>query len=126
LVYAVACEIFGAALVPQSRIEAEDWSLSGVVVIDGVTAGVVLTRDEWISDLWILEPHRGLGLGRALLSQGEMEIAARGYRAFRLRVAQSNTSAVLFYEHMGWRMERAFPHESLPITMLEMTKAASS
>jgi len=84
--------------------------------------GMVLTSHEWISDLWVLRRARGQGIGRRLLAQGESEIADRGYRTFRLRVVKSNTAAIGFYQGNGWRVQREFSHESLPIMMLEMGK----
>lgn len=43
---------------------------------------------------------------------------------FRLRVVKSNTMAINFYLQRGWRIEREFPNERLPITMLEMVKSS--
>jgi ribosomal protein S18 acetylase RimI-like enzyme len=84
---------------------------------------MVLTHEEWVSDLWVLREHRNRGVGRQLLFDGEAEIAGRGHATFRLRVVKSNVRAVRFYDRLGWRVAREFPHETLPIDMLEMSKA---
>jgi len=83
---------------------------------------MVLTHEEWISDLWVLAEHRSRGVGRQLLLHGEAEIAARGYQRYWLRIVKSNVRARSFYNRLGWRFEREFPHETLPVRMLEMSK----
>ena len=126
MVLAIALEPFGSELIPQNRISEEDWSRSWLAICDGDMAGVVLTNGEWIGDLWIRREYRNHGIGKALLLRGESEIVARGHRNFRLRVVKSNTKAVDFYRHLGWHIEREFPHETMPATMLEMSKPAAN
>jgi ribosomal protein S18 acetylase RimI-like enzyme len=122
MVLVIALETFGSNLVPQDRISEEDWSPSWLAIVSSEVAGVVLTREEWIGDLWVRREYRNRGIGGALLLRGESEIAARGHRVLRLRVVKSNTRAVDFYRHLGWQIEREFPHETLPTTMIEMSK----
>ena len=121
----VVDEIYGGIWAPPPlSIDSEDWSLAWIATSDVRILGMVLTHQEWISDLWVLAEYRGRGIGRKLLLQGESEIAGRGHRTFRLRVVKSNSRAVDFYSRLGWRVEREFPHETLPTTMLEMIKPA--
>src|SRR5262245_16154829 len=87
-------------------------------------AGMVLTQEEWVCDLWVLREGRGCGVRRRLLAHGEAEIIARGHRTLRLRVLQLNTTAINFYQREGWQVAREFPHEKLPVTILEMVKSA--
>ena len=108
---------------PPVPIGDDDWSRSWVAVTAGHLAGMVLTAEEWIDDLWVLREHQGQGIGRALLRQGEAEIAARGHSILRLRVVKANAAAIAFYGHFGWRAHREVPHDSLPITFIEMVKA---
>ncbi len=123
LVQTVVDEIYGGAWAPPPvTIADEDWLLSWVAVSGDRIIGMVLTHEEWISDLWVLAAYRGSGVGRKLLLQGESEMAARGFQTFRLRVVKSNTRAVAFYQRMGWRIEREVHHETLPALMFEMTK----
>jgi ribosomal protein S18 acetylase RimI-like enzyme len=85
--------------------------------------GVVLTNQEWVSDLWVCCEHRRQGTGSKLLTQAEAEIATRGHRSCRLRVVQSNAAAVQFYLSQGWHIAREFAHEKYQHAMLEMAKS---
>ncbi len=126
MVQTVVDEIYGGLWAPSPLpIGEEDWSLAWVAVLDERIVGMVLTSAEWIGDLWVLRENRGHGLGKRLLTQAEVEIAERGGGTLRLRVIKSNTNAVSFYLRQGWRVEREFPNERLPVTMLEMAKAAN-
>ena len=123
LVQTVVDEIYGGALAPSPiPIGNEDWSLAWIAISKGSIVGVVLTHEEWVSDLWVLAEYRSRGVGAKLLLTGESEIVARGHYKFRLRVVKSNTRAVDFYQRMGWGVEREFQHETLPAAMLEMSK----
>ena len=90
--------------------------------MDEKIVAVVLTSGEWLDDLWGLRESRGHGVGRRLLEQAEAEMDARGHETSRLRVVRSNAAAIEFYRRHGWQIARTFPHESFPITMLEMFK----
>ncbi len=126
IVQTVVDEIYGGLWAPAPLlIDEEDWSLAWVAIVDSSIVGMILTGEEWISDLWVLRENRGCGVGKRLLAQGEAEIAGRGCGTFRLRVVKSNTMAVGFYLRQGWLIEREFPNERLPVTMLEMTKSAN-
>jgi ribosomal protein S18 acetylase RimI-like enzyme len=123
LVQTVVDEVYGGVWAsPPLHIDEEDWWLAWVAVSESKIVGMVLTTEEWISDLWVVREHRNQGIGGQLLSRGEVEIAARGHSTARLRVVQSNVRAVSFYDRLGWRVAREFRHETLPIGMLEMSK----
>ena len=89
---------------------------------DEKIVGVILTKREWVGDLWVLREYRRQGIGSRLLAQGEAEIAARGQQTCRLRVVRSNAVAVQFYLRQGWQIAREFAHEKYDHAMLEMTK----
>jgi ribosomal protein S18 acetylase RimI-like enzyme len=125
VVQTVVDEIYAGLWAPAPLlIGEEDWSLAWVAIVDTRIVGMVLTIGEWVSDLWVLREHRRCGLGQRLLLQAETEIAGRGHGTFRLRVVKSNTGAVSFYLRRGWRVQREFPNETLPVMMLEMAKSA--
>jgi ribosomal protein S18 acetylase RimI-like enzyme len=125
LVQTVVDEIYGGLWAPPPLpVDQEGWHLCWVAVVDTKIVGVVLTQEEWISDLWVLAESRRCGVGQRLLAQAEAEIYVRGRRTFRLRVLKSNTAAIRFYHQNGWQICREFPHERFPVTMLEMVKTA--
>jgi ribosomal protein S18 acetylase RimI-like enzyme len=124
VVQTVVDEIYGGLWAPPPLpVDEESWHLSWVAVVDNKIVGMVLTHEEWISDLWVLRENRGCGVGQRLLAQGEAEIIGRGCRTFRLRVLQSNAAAIKFYHRQGWRVAREFPHEKFPVIMMEMVKS---
>jgi len=58
----VVDEIYGGLwAAPPLPIDEEDWSLAFIAVVGARVVGVVLTHDEWISDLWVLRESRGQG-----------------------------------------------------------------
>jgi GNAT superfamily N-acetyltransferase len=106
-----------------SRIAAEDWSKAWVAFDGNTLVGTVLTREDWIEDLWVLLAFRGRGIGKGLLLRGEEEIVARGHDVLHLRMVAANTRALAFYTRSGWNTVRKFPHETLPfIPMFELQK----
>jgi ribosomal protein S18 acetylase RimI-like enzyme len=117
-------ELFAPNPVPLD-FKDEDWPRAWVAVSDAKILGVIITNQEWIDDLWVLQGYRQRGVGRKLLSHGESEIAARGYQTCRLRVVKSNLVAVQFYHRQGWRIAREFAHEKYQHPMLEMSKSSS-
>ena len=123
LVQTVVDEIYGHLWAsPPLAIDEENWGLAWIAILDENIVGMVLTHQEWISDLWVLPSARRQGIGGKLLAQGEAEIRDRGYRTFRLRVVKSNTAAIRFYQCHEWQVKREFTHENLPAIMLEMSK----
>jgi len=122
-VKSVVNEIYGS-LWSASPIEMEnqDWTDAWIMSSGDEIVGVLLTKDEWIDDLWVRQDHRGRGLGTKLLQYGEAEVAGRHYEVSRLRVVKENRNATSFYIKHGWNIEKEFQHETLPIAMLELTK----
>ncbi|WP_162917615.1 GNAT family N-acetyltransferase [Dongia deserti] len=123
LVSTVVNETYGS-IWPTTPIQVgdEDWGSGWVAAIADDLLGWILTRDHWVEDLWVLSGCRGQGVGSALLTHGEKEIAARGVATAHLYVIASNAPAIAFYERCGWQHLREVPHELLSIPRLEMTK----
>jgi GNAT superfamily N-acetyltransferase len=106
-----------------SRIAAEDWSKAWVALDGNTLVGTVLTHEDWIDDLWVIQDFRGRGIGKRLLLRGEEEILERGFYVLRLRMVEANTRALAFYRRSGWNAIRNFPHETFSfIPMLELQK----
>jgi ribosomal protein S18 acetylase RimI-like enzyme len=107
------------------EIENQDWSAAWIACSGAEIVGVLLTKDEWIDDLWVRLDHRSKGLGTKLLQYGEAEVARRQFTFSRLRVVKANRKAISFYIKNGWKIEKEFQHETLPIEMLELTKQSA-
>jgi ribosomal protein S18 acetylase RimI-like enzyme len=121
LVQAIADETFASLFVtPHVPIGEANWFSAWLAVLEKEIVGVTMTRDEWVSDLWVRSESRRTGIGAMLLAHAEGEIRSRGHEIFRLRVVKSNTSAVQFYQSQGWRVHREFPHEKFGHSMFEM------
>jgi ribosomal protein S18 acetylase RimI-like enzyme len=125
LVQAIADETF-AYLFPSSQVPIgePDWVSAWLAVSGDEIVGVTMTRDQWVSDLWVRQDRRRTGIGERLLAQAEREIRGRGHHVLRLRVVKSNTRAVEFYKNHGWRVHREFPHEKFGHPMFEMIKSS--
>jgi ribosomal protein S18 acetylase RimI-like enzyme len=107
------------------EIENQNWSDAWVASSETEIVGVLLTKEEWIDDLWVRQDHRGRGVGTKLLQYGEAEVAGRHYEVSRLRVVKANRNAISFYIKHGWNIEKEFRHETLPIEMLELSKRSA-
>ena len=129
LIQAVADETFaymwGPAHVP---IGDDDWSLAWVAISDAQIlgtpkiVGATMTREDFVTNLWVLREYRRQGTGQKLLTQAASEIASRGYSKLRLRVVKSNIVAVNFYCGQGWQVAREFRHEKFGHPMYELSK----
>jgi ribosomal protein S18 acetylase RimI-like enzyme len=127
LVQAIADETFAYLFAPsQVPLGEANWLSAWLALAGEEILGVTMTRDEWVSDLWVRRDSRRTGVGGALLAHAEREIRSRGHDALRLRVVKSNTRAVEFYQNRGWRVQREFPHEKFGHTMFEMIKSSET
>ena len=96
LIEIIATETFKDLFAPNPvplEFKDEDWPLAWVAASDAKILGVIITHQEWVDDLWVLQEYRRQGVGRRLLAEGESEIAARGCQTCRLRVVKSNLVA---------------------------------
>ena len=126
LVQVIADETFAYLFAPrQVPIGEADWFSAWVAISGDEILGIAMTRDEWVSDLWVRSNSRRSGIGAKLLAHAEHEINSRGHGTFRLRVVESNTPAVRFYQSQGWNVHREFPHEKFGHAMYEMTKSGA-
>ena len=57
----------------------------------------------YINNLHALPERKGLGVGTALLDAAAHWARANGARAMHLKVLETNTPAIGFYESRGWR-----------------------
>ncbi len=123
MVQTIANETFADLFPSGVPIGEANWLAAWVALSSEAIVGVSMTREEWVSDLWVRRDSRRLGVGAQLLAKAELEITGRGYDTFRLRVVKSNVPAVQFYLSQGWIVGREFPHEQFNHhPMLEMVK----
>lgn len=124
LVQAIADETFGQLFTPsQVPIGEANWLSAWLAVSGEEIVGVTMTRDDWVSDLWVRCDRRKTDIGGKLLAHAEREIQGRGYRTLRIRVVKSNARAVEFYQAHDWKIHREFPHEKFGHIMFELTKS---
>jgi ribosomal protein S18 acetylase RimI-like enzyme len=99
LVQEIADETFAYLFAPaQVPIGGEaDWFSAWAGVAGDAIVGVTMTRDEWVSDLWVRCDCRRTGIGGKLLAHAEREICSHGCHTLRLRVVKANARAVEFY-----------------------------
>ena len=55
----------------------------------------------FVGDLFVIEEHRGKGLGKALMAEAERIMKERGAEVIELFVAVANTQARAFYRSLG-------------------------
>jgi GNAT superfamily N-acetyltransferase len=126
LVSEVVRDIYAHLLPQDYKVQDENWEKAWIARRDGSIVAVMMSANEWIDDLWIQHEDRGKGLGSALLSHGENEIAARGYSQAMLRLVSENHRALKFYLARDWAVKREFVHEKHGFPMLELTKKLKS
>jgi ribosomal protein S18 acetylase RimI-like enzyme len=77
-------------------------------VVGGLIAGHV-EDESWVHELGVLEEHRGLGIGRALLRRVFAELASRGRTKVKLNVdGENRTGAPRLYGSAGMRAGRSW------------------
>ncbi|HVF04501.1 MAG TPA: GNAT family acetyltransferase [Frankiaceae bacterium] len=78
-----------------------------LVVDDGGIVGSAMFGYDghrgWVNYLAVDPAHRGRGLGRALMAEGERLLTALGCPKLSLQVRTSNAEAIAFYDALGYR-----------------------
>lgn len=90
-------------------------SASPIIVHEGRLVGVAVNFDYgtegWVHQLAVARAHRGLGLGRALLTASFERHRRAGHTRVGLNT-DSRTDALALYEHVGMRVRRSYTHWS--------------
>ena len=88
----------------------DDLDASRVAVVDGEPAGIAklaIRGDRgWIAGIGVAVPHRGKGVGEALMTAVLAEARARGLREVWLEVLVQNEPAIRLYEKLGFERVR--------------------
>lgn len=83
---------------------ADDWGHHGGEQVGALTANVWGDRG-WVNEIGVLAPHRGRGIGSALLRRSFAAFAHRELRSVFLNVdAENPTGATALYERVGMRV----------------------
>jgi GNAT superfamily N-acetyltransferase len=95
------------------RLPSVDPSLVFLAERDGETVGGLIAghvEDEsWVHELGVLEEHRGLGIGGALLQRVFAELASKGRTKVKLNVdGENRTGAPRLYGSVGMRTGRSW------------------
>jgi len=104
-----------------------------LAVADGEAAGLIVHRlrrrlnhatfEGWVSDLFVREPFRGRGIGRALLASAVAEWRLRGGHQVQLEVSYERTAARALYEAAGFENQGKY-FEIVPIRLRDLAPAA--
>ncbi|MFK8081692.1 MAG: GNAT family N-acetyltransferase [Granulosicoccus sp.] len=79
-----------------------DDNLSGAVVFSPVMSTSLAATGLYVSDLWVSQTARAVGLGRQLLAQAADASHTRwGANYLKLAVYDSSRQARRFYDHLG-------------------------
>lgn len=85
------------------RVGGEPVGYCGYEVIREDDAGTPVMK---LGQLYLLESHRGLRLGRLMLGHVEAQAREHGSRVIRLQANKQNTSSIGFYRAMGFKVAR--------------------
>lgn len=105
---------FARALSEEQAFSEEKWrsrlSGDGLVVVAevsgqdaGLVGGVPLLDRAGLVSMWVAPDHRRSGTGRALVQAVVAWAREAGFQTLVLDVADENTSAIAFYERLGFQ-----------------------
>jgi ribosomal protein S18 acetylase RimI-like enzyme len=118
-----------AAFRAMSTMWDDDLEASRVAVVDGEPAGIcklAIRGDEgWIAGVGVGIPHRGSGVGQALMRGVMAEAQARGLRRIWLEVLVQNHPAIRLYEKLGFETVRELEVWTLEKLVFQKHKARS-
>jgi ribosomal protein S18 acetylase RimI-like enzyme len=118
-----------AAFRYMSSIWDDDLDASQVALVDGEAAGIckLAVRGErgWIAGVGVAVPHRGKGVGEALMHAVLDEARSRGLREVWLEVLVQNVPAIRLYEKLGFEHVRELEVWALEPLVLKQHKVHS-
>ena len=107
----------------------DDLDASRVALVDGEPAGIcklAIRGDQgWIAGVGVAVPHRGKGIGEALMLGAIDEARSRGLRDLWLEVLVQNEPAIRLYEKLGFETVRELEVWTLEPLVLQQHKASS-
>jgi ribosomal protein S18 acetylase RimI-like enzyme len=107
----------------------DDLDASRVAVVEGEPAGIcklAIRGDQgWIAGIGVAVPHRGEGLGEALMRGVIDEARTRGIRDLWLEVLVQNEPAIRLYEKLGFETVRELEVWTLEPLVLQEHKVST-
>ena len=79
--------------------------------------GLFWDEHPFMNLLYLLEPYRGKGLGRALVTDWERRMKAEGHEVV-MTSTQANECAQFFYRHMGYADVGSFALPGDPLELI--------
>lgn len=79
-----------------------------VAEVDGVPAGALLLKENYVDHLWVRPEFMGRGVGSALLDHAVDRAARAGFERLTLDCLALNEKALAFYRAKGFTVERAY------------------
>jgi ribosomal protein S18 acetylase RimI-like enzyme len=77
-----------------------------VALMFGAVAGLCITKEDEIYQIYVAQTARGTGLAQSLMDDAEAGLLSKGVRRARLVCAIGNERAARFYRKCGWTMVR--------------------
>lgn len=86
----------------------DDGNIIGLCQLYPTFCSVIAEPILVLYDLFVIEPKRKLGAGRALLLAAEEYAKSIGIKRMDLTTAKDNFSAQSLYESLGWKKDNVF------------------
>jgi GNAT superfamily N-acetyltransferase len=93
--------LFGPTPVAESLIAERDGAVLGYALYFPTFSSFLTSTGIWLEDLFVRPPHRGEGVGRALLSAVAARVRERGGERLEWAALDWNELALGFYRRMG-------------------------
>ena len=81
----------------------------GFVQIYPVFSSISCKKDFILNDLYVVEQHRGKGIGALLLEKAKKHAYEEGGKGLALETAKDNPARKL-YERLGWHLDQDYLH----------------
>ena len=109
--------------ITRARLERKIADRQILVLLDGenfagwLRWGLFWDEHPFMNLLYLLEPYRGKGLGRALVTDWERRMKAEGHEVV-MTSTQANECAQFFYRHMGYADVGSFALPGDPLELI--------
>lgn len=109
--------------ITRARLERKIADRQILVLLDGenfagwLRWGLFWDEHPFMNLLYLLEPYRGKGLGRALVTDWERRMKAEGHEVV-MTSTQANECAQFFYRHMGYADVGGFALPGDPLELI--------